>query len=88
MLQDAVRGQSAQHPLTPNGVVDAPDHSTPRRAALSWRHLATVLLLLATLPVLVLAAIVAVPFMLVFVGIEAARKLLALPPQPGDVSLR
>jgi hypothetical protein len=60
-------------------------HGGPQ-AGLSWRHVATVLLLLITLPVFVTAGVAAVlllPVLLAFTGVERLRRLMAHhAPQP------
>jgi hypothetical protein len=59
-------------------------HGGPQ-AGLSWRHVATVMLLLITLPVFVaagLAAVALLPVLLAFTGAERLRRLVANAPQP------
>jgi hypothetical protein len=48
----------------------------PRSAGLGWRHLATVLLLLLTLPVLAVAALASLPVLLVMGSSEGLRRWL------------
>ncbi|HNW64107.1 MAG TPA: hypothetical protein PLX45_09695 [Piscinibacter sp.] len=59
-------------------------HGGPQ-AGLNWRHVATVLLLLITLPVFLtagLAAVVLLPVLLAFTGAERLRRIVANAPQP------
>ena len=68
------------HPLV--AVASAPDAEVLRGApppGLSWRHLATLLLLAVTLPVFVFAAIVVLPVLLAVGLAEGLRRLVALP---------
>ena len=58
-------------------------HGGPQ-AGLNWRHVATVLLLLITLPVFLTAGLAAVllPVLLAFTGAERLRRIVANAPQP------
>lgn len=78
MMQDTVRSSTACQPIT----LDATDASSnfPARPApaLSWRHAATVLLLLVAFPVLLLSAALTLPLLLLFLCADGMRKLLEL----------
>jgi hypothetical protein len=55
------------------------------QAGLSWRHVATALLLVITLPVFATAGVAAMlllPVLLVITGVERARRLIAHQHQP------
>ena len=57
----------------------------PRSRSFGWRHLATVVLLLVTLPVFAAAGAVALavlPFILAVVGLDQLRQLLRPEPVP------
>lgn len=59
-------------------------HGGPQ-AGLSWRHVATLMLLLITLPVFVTAGVAAVlllPVLLAFTGAERLRRMVANAPHP------
>lgn len=59
-------------------------HGDPR-AGLNWRHAATLLLLLITLPVFLtagLAAVVLLPVLLAVTGAERLRRMVANAPHP------
>lgn len=59
-------------------------HGGPQ-AGLNWRHVATLMLLLITLPVFLtagLAAVVLLPVLLAFTGAERLRRLVANAPHP------
>jgi hypothetical protein len=55
---------------------EAASAPTPRSAALGWRHLATVVVLLLTLPVFVVAALASLPVLLVMGSSEGLRRWL------------
>lgn len=58
------------------------------QAGITWRHLATVLLLMTVLPVFLVAgvaALVVVPVVLMVVGIEQVRQLLRSRQQPAPI---
>lgn len=60
-------------------------------AGLGWRHLATLLLLLVTLPIFVAAgalALVVLPFMITVVGIEQIRRVVDSQLQPAPARIR
>ncbi len=70
--------------------IDSPTSRNPldrgqAQAGITWRHVATVALLMIVIPVLMLAgvaALVVVPLVLAVVGIEQARRLTVSLRQP------
>ena len=88
MMQDTGSSSSAC-PMIASAVSDStapPTAASP--AGLSWRHFATVVLLLASCPIFFLAAALAAPLLLLFLGVEAARKVLELNPPLGNAPSR
>ena len=86
MMQDTGRSSSACPTIAPIALDPAAQPAAHHRAGLSWRHFATVVLLLVTCPIVVLAAALAAPFLLLFLCVEAARKVLELNPPLGDAA--
>jgi hypothetical protein len=76
MYPDASYG--AAPPLTDAGLdsFGAHEAAAPVPRALGWRHAATALLLLVTLPVFMVAALACLPVLLVVGGGEGLRRLL------------
>ena len=60
--------------------VDSP--SSP--SGLTFRHVATLLLLLITVPVFALSAVVTLPLMVAAAAVEAVRQLLLVEARPHD----
>lgn len=87
MMQDS---SSSACPMIVPAVSDptAQPPTAPSRAGLTWRHFATVVLLLVTCPILFLAAVLAAPLLLLFLGIDAARKVFELNPPLGSAQPR
>jgi len=72
-------------------VASAPDAEVLNGApppGLSWRHGATLALMLATLPLFTVAAVVVLPVLLAIGGFEVLRRLTALPDRPVRGTLR
>jgi hypothetical protein len=66
-------------------VSDPPAQPSARhRVGLSWRHFATVVLLLVTCPILLVAATLVAPLLLLFVCIDGVRKVFELTPPLGN----
>jgi hypothetical protein len=84
MMQDTDRSSSACQPVAVDAAgVGGPHDKSRNNVVFSWRHAATVVLILVTFPVLLLAAGLTLPLLLLFLCAEGVRKVLELdPPLP------
>lgn len=78
MMQDTVRSSTACQPIAMDVPFESTEHLVRPVAGPSWRHAATVLLMLVALPVLLAAAVLTLPLLLLFLFADGLRKLLDL----------
>jgi hypothetical protein len=80
MMQDTGSSSSACPMIAPAVSDPTAQQLAQPRAGLSWRHFATVVLMLVACPILLAAAALVAPLLLLFLGIEAVRKVFELNP--------